>query len=111
MGESQYSPLGHSHTDLRKMASQRTISSRFGHHFLSAWIETSCGCGEKGDWADFIDMLPEYADKAHGEGFMHDTADARGALGWKDYRAEVEVVTPYFGSSGTGQINAVFPVM
>lgn len=66
---------------------------------------------EKGEWADFIDMLPEYADKAHGEGFMHDTAMLLGALGWKDYRAEVEVVTPYFGSSGTGQINAVFPVM
>jgi 3,4-dihydroxyphenylacetate 2,3-dioxygenase len=66
---------------------------------------------EKGEWADFIDMLPEYADKAHGEGFMHDTAMLLGALGWRDYRAEVEVVTPYFGSSGTGQINAVFPVM
>jgi len=22
----------------------------------------------------------------------------------------VEIVTPYFGSSGTGQINAIFPV-
>jgi 3,4-dihydroxyphenylacetate 2,3-dioxygenase len=33
-----------------------------------------------------------------------------GALGWSDYDAAVEVLTPYFGASGTGQINAVFPV-
>ena len=33
-----------------------------------------------------------------------------GALGWDQYRGKVEVLTPYFGSSGTGQINAVFPV-
>jgi 3,4-dihydroxyphenylacetate 2,3-dioxygenase len=42
---------------------------------------------------------------------MHDTAMLLGTLGWRDYRAEAEVVTPYFGSSGTGQINAIFPVM
>jgi 3,4-dihydroxyphenylacetate 2,3-dioxygenase len=33
-----------------------------------------------------------------------------GALGWTDYREKVEVITPYFGSSGTGQINAIFPI-
>jgi 3,4-dihydroxyphenylacetate 2,3-dioxygenase len=33
-----------------------------------------------------------------------------GALGWTDYTAPVKVITPYFGSSGTGQINAIFPV-
>ncbi len=33
-----------------------------------------------------------------------------GALGWSAYDGKAEVVTPYFGSSGTGQINAVFPV-
>ena len=55
-------------------------------------------------------MLPEYASKGHGEGFMHDTAMLLGALGWSDYDGKAEVVTPYFGASGTGQINAVFPV-
>ena len=55
-------------------------------------------------------MLPEYAEKCHGEGFMHDTAMLLGTLGWDSYRGQVEVLTPYFGSSGTGQINAVFPV-
>ncbi|MCP1292242.1 MULTISPECIES: 3,4-dihydroxyphenylacetate 2,3-dioxygenase [Chromobacterium] len=63
-----------------------------------------------GDWKTFCDMLPEYAEKCHGEGFMHDTAMLLGALGWGDYRGRAEIITPYFGSSGTGQINAVLPV-
>ena len=41
---------------------------------------------------------------------MHDTAMLLGALGWAAYDAPVEVITPYFGASGTGQINALFPV-
>ena len=61
-------------------------------------------------WRDFCEMLPEYASKGHGEGFMHDTAMLLGALGWSDYDGRAEVLTPYFGASGTGQINAVFPV-
>ena len=62
------------------------------------------------EWSDFCTMLPEYAAKGHGEGFMHDTAMLLGALGWSDYDGRAEVITPYFGASGTGQINAVFPV-
>jgi 3,4-dihydroxyphenylacetate 2,3-dioxygenase len=65
---------------------------------------------QRGDWKTFAAMLPMYADKCHGEGFMHDTAMLLGALGGAAYDRPVEVVTPYFGSSGTGQINAVFPV-
>jgi 3,4-dihydroxyphenylacetate 2,3-dioxygenase len=65
---------------------------------------------DRAQWQDFCAMLPEYASKGHGEGFMHDTAMLLGALGWSAYDAPVEVVTPYFGASGTGQINAVFPV-
>ena len=61
-------------------------------------------------WADFCAMLPEYASKGHGEGFMHDTAMLLGALGWSAYDGQVEVITQYFGASGTGQINAIFPV-
>ena len=63
-----------------------------------------------GQWKDFCGMLPEYAAKGHGEGFMHDTAMVLGALGWSEYDGQADVVTPYFGASGTGQINAVFPV-
>ncbi len=65
---------------------------------------------QRGEWGDFCDMLPEYAAKGHGEGFMHDTAMLLGALGWNHYDGCVEVITPMFPSSGTGQINAVFPV-
>ncbi len=65
---------------------------------------------QRGDWKDFCDMLPEYASKGHGEGFMHDTAMLLGLLGWSTYDGQAEVITPYFGASGTGQINAVFPV-
>jgi 3,4-dihydroxyphenylacetate 2,3-dioxygenase len=65
---------------------------------------------QRGEWRDFCAMLPEYASKGHGEGFMHDTAMLLGALGWSDYDGQAEIVTPYFGASGTGQLNAVFPV-
>ncbi|MBN9428331.1 MAG: 3,4-dihydroxyphenylacetate 2,3-dioxygenase [Burkholderiales bacterium] len=65
---------------------------------------------QRGDWKTFCGMLPEYAVKGHGEGFMHDTAMLLGALGWTDYDAPAEVITPYFAASGTGQMNAVLPV-
>lgn len=65
---------------------------------------------KKGEWKAFCEMLPMYNEKCFGEGGMHDTAMLLGALGWDRYDAGVEIVTPYFGSSGTGQINAIFPV-
>jgi len=65
---------------------------------------------QSGEWAAFCEMLPEYASKGHGEGFMHDTAMLLGALGWSGYDGKAEVITPYFGASGTGQINAMFPI-
>lgn len=65
---------------------------------------------QRGEWKTFCEMLPEYASKGHGEGFMHDTAMMVGALGWSAYDGAAEVLTPYFGASGTGQINALFPV-
>lgn len=75
---------------------------RLDHEVIRMW--------EAGEWADFCAMLPEYAAKGHGEGFMHDTAMMLGVLGGPDYAGQAEIVTPYFGSSGTGQINAVFPL-
>jgi len=78
--------------------------------FLEALDHEVVAIWKRGDWRTFCGMLPEYAAKGHGEGFMHDTAMMLGALGWSDYDAAVEVLTPYFGASGTGQINAVFPV-
>ena len=65
---------------------------------------------QNAEWDSFCAMLPEYASKGHGEGFMHDTAMLLGALGWSEYDGKADVVTPYFGASGTGQINAIFPI-
>jgi 3,4-dihydroxyphenylacetate 2,3-dioxygenase len=65
---------------------------------------------KRGQWRQFMEMLPMYNEKCWGEGGMHDTAMLLGALGGAAYDQGVEVITPYFGSSGTGQINAVFPV-
>ena len=72
------------------------------HHVLDLW--------QQGDWKTFCGMLPEYAVKCHGEGMMHDTAMLLGVLGAEQYQGKAEVITPYFGSSGTGQVNAVFPL-
>ncbi len=72
------------------------------HHVVELW--------KNGDWKTFCGMLPEYAVKCHGEGMMHDTAMLLGVLGAEDYQGKAEIVTPYFGSSGTGQINVVFPL-
>ena len=74
----------------------------FDHEVVRMW--------ENGEWRKFTALLPEYAEKCHGEGFMHDTAMLLGAVGWDQYQGKAEVITPYFGSSGTGQINAVLPV-
>lgn len=78
--------------------------------FLEALDREVVNIWQRGDWKTFCGMLPEYAAKGHGEGFMHDTAMLMGALGWSAYDGKAEVLTPYFGASGTGQINAVFPV-
>ena len=78
--------------------------------FLEALDRDVVRMWQAGEWTNFCGMLPEYAAKGHGEGFMHDTAMLLGALGWSAYDGKAEVVTPYFGASGTGQINAIFPV-
>jgi 3,4-dihydroxyphenylacetate 2,3-dioxygenase len=65
---------------------------------------------QEGRFKEFCSMLPDYAQHCYGEGGMHDTAMLIGLLGGENYNKKVEVITPAFGSSGTGQINAVFPV-
>ena len=93
---------------------QNGLAPEFGFKIWSPFLEhldkTVVEMWQKGQWADFCAMLPEYAVKGHGEGFMHDTAMLMGLLGWSAYDGRAEVVTPYFGASGTGQINAIFPV-
>lgn len=65
---------------------------------------------EQGRWKDFCDMLPVISDTCFGEGRMHDTAMLLGALGWDQIVGAAEVVTPLWGSCGTGQVNALFPL-
>eukprot|EP01041_Mallomonas_annulata_P018000 gene18000-36731_t len=93
---------------------QNGLAPEYGFKIWSPFLEqldrNVVHMWENAQWKDFCTMLPEYASKGHGEGFMHDTAMMLGALGWSDYTGQAEVITPYFGASGTGQINAVFPV-
>jgi len=93
---------------------QNGVSDQFLHKVWNPFLETVdhhvVELWKKGDWTTFCGMLPEYAVKSHGEGSMHDTAMLLGVLGWDQYQGQAEIVTPYFGSSGTGQINAIFPV-
>ena len=93
---------------------QNGVSEAFMHKVWDPFLETVdhhvVDLWQKGDWKTFCGMLPEYAVKCHGEGMMHDTAMLLGVLGAEDYQGKAEVVTPYFGSSGTGQINVVFPI-
>ena len=64
----------------------------------------------EGKFKEFCTMLPEYADYCYGEGNMHDTVMLLGLLGWDKYDGKVEFLTELFASSGTGQVNAVFPL-
>lgn len=65
---------------------------------------------KQGRFKEFLDMLPDYAAHCFGEGHMHDTAMLLGLLGGAEYDKPVEIITELFGSSGTGQVNAIFPV-
>lgn len=93
---------------------QNGLAPEFGFRIWSPFLEhldrEVLRMWQAGEWKEFCEMLPEYAVKGHGEGFMHDTAMMLGALGWTAYDGRAEVVTPYFGASGTGQVNVVFPV-
>jgi 3,4-dihydroxyphenylacetate 2,3-dioxygenase len=93
---------------------QNGLAPEFAFKIWSPLLETLdrdvVGMWQRGEWKTFCEMLPEYAVKGHGEGFMHDTAMMLGVLGWSDYDGRAEVITPYFGASGTGQINCLFPV-
>lgn len=65
---------------------------------------------KEGLWPQFCAMLPQYSEYCFGEGYMHDTAMLLGLLGWDKYDQKVEMITDLFPSSGTGQVNAIFPL-
>ncbi len=81
-----------------------TISSEFNRQVdlmvLDLW--------QRGEIETFLKMLPDYAEKCDGEGDMHDTAMLFGALGWDKYTGKGELISEYFPSSGTGQVNVAF---
>jgi 3,4-dihydroxyphenylacetate 2,3-dioxygenase len=64
---------------------------------------------ENGEWAKFRSVLKMYNETCFGESGMHDTT-LTGAMGGEKYTGKAQVVTPYFGCSDTGQINAILPV-
>lgn len=80
----------------------REFDKQVDHHVVKLWQE--------GRFKEFCAMLPDYAEHCFGEGKMHDTAMLLGLLGGPEYTGKVEVITELFGSSGTGQINAIFPL-
>lgn len=65
---------------------------------------------KKGDWETFTSIVTDYDKACYGEGHMHDTVMLLGMLGWDKYREPAEIITPLFASSGTGQLNAIFPI-
>lgn len=81
-----------------------TISKEFNRQMdlrvLDMWTN--------GEIETFLEILPDYAQKCDGEGGMHDTAMLFGALGWDKYKGKGRIVSPYFPSSGTGQVNVIF---
>ncbi|WP_026182553.1 3,4-dihydroxyphenylacetate 2,3-dioxygenase [Leeia oryzae] len=80
----------------------REFDRQVDMHVVELW--------KQGRFAEFCAMLPEYAAYCNGEGKMHDTAMLLGALGWDQYQGKAEIITELFPSSGTGQLNAIFPV-
>ncbi len=83
-----------------------TISSEFNRQMDIRVMEL----WKTGEIDTFLKMLPDYAEHCSGEGHMHDTAMMFGALGWDHYAGKGEQISEYFPSSGTGQVNFVFPV-
>jgi 3,4-dihydroxyphenylacetate 2,3-dioxygenase len=64
----------------------------------------------EGRTEEFLAMLPDYILNCRGEVGMADTTMLYGALGWTDYTGKAEIITDYFGSSGTGQCIVEFPL-
>jgi len=98
--------------------SHRFIDDRRAEEGMNAWTREFDEQMDKrvmklwreGRFAEFCRMLPEYADYCYGEGNMHDTVMLMGLLGWDHYQKKAEIITDLFPSSGTGQVNAIFPL-
>ncbi|MBN2993356.1 3,4-dihydroxyphenylacetate 2,3-dioxygenase [Pseudomonas cedrina subsp. fulgida] len=80
----------------------REFDKQMDLHVAQMWKE--------GRFKEFCAMLPDYAEHCFGEGKLHDTAMLLGLLGAPTYDTPAEIITEPFASSGTGQINAIFPL-
>ena len=72
----------------------REFDKQVDLHVVEMW--------KQGRFKEFCAMLPDYAEHCFGEGKMHDTAMLLGLLGGPDYAKPAQIITPPFGSSGTG---------
>jgi 3,4-dihydroxyphenylacetate 2,3-dioxygenase len=104
------SPADRCRTTSPTTAARRSSCTRSTTPSWSRSTGAWSSCGRPANGRPSSACCRMYAEKCWGEGDMHDTAMLLGLLGWDRYAAPVEIVTPYFGSSGTGQINAIFPV-
>jgi 3,4-dihydroxyphenylacetate 2,3-dioxygenase len=103
------SPAARCRTASRRTAWRRSSPSRSGAPSWSSWTTEVVRCGSR----RLGDLLRDAA-RVRGQGprrRLHARhRHAAGRAGLERLRRPAEVVTPYFGASGTGQINAVFPV-
>lgn len=88
----------------RAEAGLDAISSEFNRQVDQRVLEL-WGAGRM---AEFLEMLPDYAERCRGEAGMADTAMLLGLLGGAAYGGRGELVGDYFPSSGTGQCNVEF---
>lgn len=63
---------------------------------------------ENRQYREFVSLLPDYSTKCNGEALMADTHMLFGLLGWDAYDGRSEIISPYFASSGSGQVNVEF---
>jgi len=80
---------------------QNGLAPEYGFRIWSPFLETLdrevIRLWEAGEWKTFCGMLPEYAAKGHGEGFMHDTAMLLVRWAGRPTTAAPKSSRPYFG--------------
>ena len=94
---------------------QNGLAPEYGFKIWSPFLEqldrNVVHMWENAQWKDFCTMLPEYASpRATAKASCTTQPCCWAHWAGPITTASAEVVTPYFGASGTGQINAIFPV-
>ena len=93
----------------RERRENRRFATSVKTHFKR--LEQAVASGDDAAADSEHKLLVSRVDKAVQKGAMHRNTGARKKARAARVRSgKVEVVTPFFPSSGTGQINAIFPV-